>query len=119
MFQASLGAAVLFNPEHQTDAGRAAAGFAVVLLPYSLLGPFAGVFLDRWRRQRVLGYGNVVRAGLVAAVATILVTRGPDGPLFYLAALGVLSVNRFYLAALSAALPHVVTRYGWSPRTPC
>lgn len=108
MFQASLGAAVLFNPEHQTDAGRAAAGFAVVLLPYSLLGPFAGVLIDRWRRQRVLGYGNVVRAGLAAAVATVLVTHGPGGPLFYLAALGVLSVNRFSLAALSAALPHVV-----------
>lgn len=108
MFQASLGAAVLFNPEHQTDAKQAAAGFAVVLLPYSLLGPFAGVFIDRWRRQRVLGYGNVVRAGLVAAVVTVLVVHGPTGPLFYLAALAVLSVNRFYLAALSAALPHVV-----------
>lgn len=28
-------------------------GFAVLLLPYSLIGPFAGVLLDHWRRTRV------------------------------------------------------------------
>ena len=36
---------------HPTDV---AGGFAVLLLPYSLIGPFAGVLLDRWWRQRVL-----------------------------------------------------------------
>ena len=33
---------------------RRRGGFAVLLLPYSLVGPFAGVLLDRWSRQRVL-----------------------------------------------------------------
>jgi len=29
-----------------------AAGFLVLLLPYSIIGPFAGALLDRWDRHR-------------------------------------------------------------------
>lgn len=108
IFQASLASAVFFNPEHSTDAAQVAAGFAVLLLPYSLVGPFAGVLLDRWRRQRVLVVANLVRAGLVGGVAALLVTVGPASPLFYAGALATVSVNRFFLTALSAALPHLV-----------
>src|SRR4051794_38336612 len=108
VFQASLASAVFFNPEHQTDPAQAAAGFVVLLLPYSLVGPFAGVFLDRWRRQRVLVWASVVRALLVAGTAVVVSEVGPRGPAFYVVALAVLSVSRLYLAALSASLPHVV-----------
>jgi MFS family permease len=82
-----------------------AAGFAILLLPYSLVGPFAGVWLDRWSRRQVLVLANVVRAGLVLAVAA-LVLAGVEGPGFYTAGLLVFSVNRFVLSALSAGLPH-------------
>jgi len=110
VFQASLASAVFFNPDHQTDPKQAAAGFVVLLLPYSLVGPFAGVFLDRWRRQRVLVIGNVVRSAFVVATAALLLVSGPRGIGFDIAALAAVSVNRFYLSALSASLPHVVTR---------
>jgi MFS family permease len=108
IFQASLASAVFFDPGHQTDPKQAAAGFVVLLLPYSLVGPFAGVFLDRWRRQRVLVLANVIRCVFIVATAAVVATLGPRGFSFYTAALAALSVNRFYLAALSAALPHVV-----------
>src|SRR5579875_4186977 len=62
VFQASLAGAVLFNPERQATAADVAAGFAVLLLPYSIVGPFAGVLLDRWWRQRVLVWANLLRA---------------------------------------------------------
>ena len=110
VFQASLASAVFFNPDHQTDPKQAAAGFVVLLLPYSVVGPFAGVFLDRWRRQRVLVIGNVVRSAFVVATAALLLVSGPRGFGFDLAALAAVSVNRFYLSALSASLPHVVSR---------
>jgi MFS family permease len=110
IFQASLASAVFFNPEHQTDPRQAAAGFVILLLPYSLVGPFAGVFLDRWHRQRVLSRANFLRAAFVLVTATLLVRDGPRHATFYVAALATLSVNRFYLAALSASLPHVVRR---------
>jgi MFS family permease len=109
IFQASLAGAILFNPERSTNPGQVAAGFAVLLLPYSLIGPFAGVLLDRWRRQRVLVVANLVRCLIVGLVAAE-VAAGVSGIAFYVSALLVISVNRFFLAALSAALPHVVTR---------
>jgi MFS family permease len=108
LFQTSLAGAVLFNPDHHTGPRQVAAGFVVLLLPYSLIGPFAGVLLDRWRRQRVLLYGAAVRAVLVATTAALLLAHGPTGVLFAVTALVALGINRFYLAALSAALPSVV-----------
>ena len=44
-------------------AAKVALAFAILLLPYSLIGPFVGVFLDRWRRRSVLVYANLVRSG--------------------------------------------------------
>jgi MFS family permease len=105
VFQAALAGTVLFNPQRAADPVAVAAGFAVLLLPYSMVGPFAGVWLDRWSRRQVLLYANVVRAGLVAVVA-LLVAAGVGGAPFYAAGLAVFSVNRFLLAALSAGLPH-------------
>ena len=105
VFQAALAGTVLFNPQQATDPLDVAAGFAVLLLPYSLVGPFAGVWLDRWSRRQVLLVANVVRAVLVVGVAA-LVAAGVQGIGFYVAGLLVFSVNRFVLSALSAALPH-------------
>jgi MFS family permease len=107
VFQASLAGTILFNPERQAHAADIAAGFAVLLLPYSVLGPFAGVLLDRWWRQRVLLGANLLRALLVVGVAGEIVL-GVHGQPFYLSALVVISVNRFVLSALSASQPHVV-----------
>ena len=109
MFQAALGGAVLFNPERQADPLAVAAGLAVILLPYSVVGPFAGALLDRWDRRRVLLVANLLRAVLTVVVA-VIVFAGVAGPPLYLAALAVAGVSRFVLAGLSAALPHVVAR---------
>jgi MFS family permease len=109
MFQAALGGAVLFNPERQADPLAVAAGLAVLLLPYSVIGPFAGALLDRWDRRRVLLGANLVRAVLVLVVAAV-VYAGVSGPGLYLAALAVAGVSRFVLSGLSVALPHVVPR---------
>ncbi len=107
VFQASLAGAVLFNPERAAAAADVAAAFAVLLLPYSLVSPFAGVLLDRWWRQRVLVAANLLRVLGVIAVATEI-AAGLHGQPFYASALVVLSISRFFNAALSAGLPHVV-----------
>lgn len=110
VFQASLAGTILFNPERAAHPADIASGFAVLLLPYSLLGPFAGVLLDRWSRQRVLMLANLVRAVMVVGVAAEI-AAGVHGAPFYLSALLVISVNRFVLSALSASQPHVVRQY--------
>jgi len=107
-FQAALAGAVLFNPDHHTGPRQVAAGFVILLLPYSVIGPFAGVLLDRWRRRQVLVYSALLRAGLVVATAGFLAAYGPTGVGFAATALAVIAVNRFYLSATSAALPSVV-----------
>jgi MFS family permease len=106
-FQVALAAYVVFSPQNAATAAQVAQAFAVLLLPFTLVGPFAGVFLDRWPRQRVLAWSNLLRATLVVLVA-VLVGVGAPKPLFYVGALSALSVNRFVLAGLSAALPHTV-----------
>ncbi|MGY1640374.1 MFS transporter [Geodermatophilus sp. SYSU D00703] len=105
VLQAALAGTVLFNPQRAADPLDVAAGFAVLLLPYSLVGPFAGVLLDRWSRRQVLLWCGVLRAGLVAVLAA-LVAGGVAGGPYLLTGLVVFSVNRFVLSALSAALPH-------------
>jgi len=107
VYQVALAAYVVFSPEKQTSAAAIASAMAVLLLPYSLIGPFAGVLLDRWRRRQVFLYGNLLRALLAAATAVLMVSHVPDW-LFYVSALCVTAVNRFVLAGLSAALPRVV-----------
>ncbi|WP_433330935.1 MFS transporter [Spirillospora sp. CA-294931] len=109
VFQVALAGYVFFSPERQASASKAAAAFAVTLLPYSALGPFAGVFIDRWQRRQILLWAPILRAVLVLVVAALVMYEN-DGIAFFLGVLLVLGVNRFFLAALSAALPHVVLR---------
>ncbi|TRO60105.1 MFS transporter [Streptomyces sp. IB201691-2A2] len=107
VYQVALATYVVFSPEKQTSAAAIASAMAVLLLPYSLVGPFAGVLLDRWRRRQVFLYGNLLRAALAALTAVLMLSGVPDW-LFYVSALCVTAVNRFVLAGLSAALPRVV-----------
>ena len=69
VFQVALASYVVFSPERAPGPGAIAAALAVVLLPFSVLGPFVGVFLDRWSRRQVLAWSNFVRVGLVAVLA--------------------------------------------------
>src|SRR5262245_25941334 len=107
MFQAALSGAILFNPERATDPLAVAAGFAVLLLPYSVIGPYAGALLDRWDRRAVLMLANVLRAVLILVTAVGLATGIQDTPLLLLA-LAVVGISRFVLAGISAALPRVL-----------
>ncbi|MFE4380575.1 MFS transporter [Streptomyces cyaneofuscatus] len=107
VYQVALAAYVVFSPEKQTSAAAIASAMAVLLLPYSLIGPFAGVLLDRWPRRQVFLYGNLLRAALASCTALLILASVPDW-LFYASALCVTAVNRFVLAGLSAALPRVV-----------
>jgi MFS family permease len=109
VFQVSLASYVLFSPQDKPNARAIAAGLAALLLPFSILGPFVGVFLDRWRRRNVLVWANLVRLAPVAATAA-MVAAGAKGVWLFVLVLLALSVNRFLLAGLSAALPHVVAR---------
>ncbi|MFJ3829493.1 MULTISPECIES: MFS transporter [unclassified Streptomyces] len=107
VYQVALATYVVFSPEKQTSPAAIASAMAVLLLPYSAIGPFAGVLLDRWRRRQVFLYGNLLRAFLACVTGVLIVAQVPDW-LFYASALSVTAVNRFVLSGLAASLPHVV-----------
>ncbi|MEW5813522.1 MAG: MFS transporter [Actinomycetota bacterium] len=109
LFQAGLAGAILFNPERAADPWAIAAAFAVLFLPYSVLGPFAGALLDRWDRRLVLVGANSGRLVLVITVGALLAAGLGDLPIL-LGALVVNGLTRFVSSGLSAALPHVVPR---------
>jgi len=106
IFQSALASFVLFSPERQASALSAAIAFAVVLLPYSIVGPMVGTLLDRFSRQRAVLFSNLTRAVTLLFIA-LLIFQGRTGielTAFVLIAFGV---NRLILAGLSAGLPLV------------
>ena len=79
---AGIGTYVFFNAETFTSPAAAAAAFTVLYLPYSLIGPFAGVFIDRWSRRQILvlsalGFAHQRRTPVEAEIFTKTVT--PNG----------------------------------------
>ncbi|GAA3622507.1 MFS transporter [Microlunatus ginsengisoli] len=113
VLQIALASYVLFSPERQPDAASVAAVLAVTLLPFSLIGPFVSVVLDRWSRRQVILVVDTSRAVLALALAALVATglrTGPVEAVFYGGVLLAMSLNRFLLAGLSAALPHTIER---------
>ncbi len=106
IFQSALASFILFSPERQASALSAALAFAVVLLPYSIVGPMVGTLLDRFSRQRAVLFSNLTRSLTLLFIA-LLIFQGRTGielTVFVLIAFGV---NRLILAGLSAGLPLV------------
>ncbi len=108
IFQSALASFVLFSPARQPSAVSAATAFAVVLLPYSLVGPYVGVFLDRFSRKRMVQISNLIRAGDLLLIA-ILIKSGATGIPLTLLVLVAFGINRLILTGLSAGLPLIVT----------
>jgi len=108
LYQSALAAFLLFSPERAASAQSAAVAFAVVLLPYSLVGPVVGTVLDKYSRRQILLFANSLRAITLIFVALVLLL-GNTGILLTLAVLISFGINRLILAGLSAATPKLVS----------
>ncbi len=75
-------------------------------LPMLLLGPVAGVFVDRWDRKRTMFVADILRAALV--LACLLVQRPDQVWIYYLVGFLMSSVSRFFFPAQNALLPLIV-----------
>lgn len=108
-FQAGLAISVFFNPTKQVEPVAYAIAFSMLIGPYSLLGPYVGVFLDRWSRRNVLAISNALRALLVLPAVLLIWGESAEWKWAIFAML-VITVNRFVLAGLSASQPHTVEK---------
>jgi MFS family permease len=107
LFQAYLVAQLVFlNPEKHGTALGVAKAYAVLVIPFSVVGPLAGVFIDRWSRRRILAVSPLIRA---IAVAGLLPLSG-ESLVLYVPTLVVVSLNRFYLSTASAVMPTLVAQ---------
>lgn len=80
--------------------------WAVIALPSMLVGPVAGVFVDRWDRRRILLWGNLAQAG---AAAILLLAGATPGVWIAMAVLLVnASIASMLLPAENALLPTLV-----------
>src|SRR5674476_147947 len=69
MFEVGLATLFFFSPENASTATGVAGAFAVLLVPFTVVGPWAGVRLARWRRRQVLFDANLVRVAITLAIA--------------------------------------------------
>jgi MFS family permease len=94
-----------------TGSTAALAAMAIALaVPAIVVGPIAGVFVDRWDRRTVMLASDVIRAGLV--LGFILVASTDRLPLMYVIAVAHATVGTFFTPARMAMLPRVVPTHG-------
>ena len=86
---------------------RTLALFALTLLPYSLLGPFTGVLVDRWPRRSILVWANVARAVLLVSLP-LWMGALPGDTALYAGVLLLLGFGRLFLTTKGASLPVVL-----------
>jgi MFS family permease len=90
----------------QTGSVLATAGMvAAELVPSIVLGSFAGVFVDRWDRRRVLVASNLLQA---AVVVTLLLAADGALVVVYVVAAAQSALAAFAQPAESALLPSLV-----------
>jgi hypothetical protein len=114
VLQAALAGTVLFNPQRAADPVAVAAGFAVLLLPYSLVGrsPESGWTAGAGGRCSCTptwcapGWSASWRCSWRRSAGSAVPGRR----------LVLFSVARFVLSALSASLPHTTARPGAGQR---
>jgi len=100
--QAAFADRIVLDP--QGTPTKTLALFALTLLPYSALGPFTGVFVDRWPRRSILVWSNVARAALLISLpAWSGALPGETG--LYASVLLLLGMGRLFLTTKGASLP--------------
>ena len=78
--------------------------FALRLIPAAFIAPFAGILADRYRRERVLLYTNLVRIVLVAAAA-VGVYAGVEPVVVYALAVAAAMATTPFRSAQAALTP--------------
>jgi MFS transporter, DHA3 family, macrolide efflux protein len=77
------------------------------IIPVFVVGPIAGVYVDRWDRRRVMYACDLLRAALVLSIPFFL-TYGHSLIPIYLVIFVVFSIGRFFVPAKLSIIPDLV-----------
>jgi MFS family permease len=105
--QVVLADVLLLDPMAQDTPGRILALTALTLVPYSLVAPFLGVFVDRLARRALLVWTNVARAVLLLTLP-LWSAALPGVTELYVGILGLLGLGRLFLTTKGASLPVIL-----------
>lgn len=105
LYQIALASVLIFSVETARTPAQVTKILAVTYLPFSLVAPFTGPFIDRFSRRSVLVGSKALMVGLTLLMIPAL--SWSEGALLALAVANV-SVNRFFHAAKNAVLPTLV-----------
>ncbi len=81
----------------------------IVTLPTILFGPFAGIFIDRWDKRKILIFCDLFRAILVAFIP-FLVLRLFNLSLVYIICFFVFLLGLFFNATRLSIVPYLVAK---------
>lgn len=105
--QAAFFGRLLLDPLSGGTPERILSLFALTLLPYSLIAPHLGVFVDRWSRRRVLLWTNLGRSVLLVTLP-LWAAVSPGDTELYAGILLLLGLGRLFLTTKGAVLPVVL-----------
>jgi MFS family permease len=100
--------------ERTHSAGWIAATSVAKLLPVAAFGSLGGVIADRFERRTVMIVSDLVRAGLMAALALVVEAHGPVLLVAGLAAISTLAATP-YIPAVGALTPELVPESDLGP----
>jgi DHA3 family macrolide efflux protein-like MFS transporter len=79
-----------------------------IVIPVFVIGPFAGVYVDRWDRKRVMIIADILR-GLLVLLVPLFVWMDLMFPVYIVVFL-VFSATRFFLPSKLALIPDLVSK---------
>ncbi|MDP8260217.1 MAG: MFS transporter [Candidatus Gygaella obscura] len=77
------------------------------IIPVFLIGPIAGVYVDRWDRRKTMFVTDFLRSILVLIIPLFLFRLGSDIPLYIVIFL-IFCIGRFFVPAKLAIIPDLV-----------
>jgi len=103
--------AIMVTVFEQTGSALQTAGVMVATtLPSFLLGPVAGVLVDRFSRKRVMLVTDLTRASLLAVLLVLVINDRLGVWGVYLLVAGLSAANTFFEPARLAIVPSVVSQ---------
>ena len=81
--------------------------FSFAIIPAFIIGPIAGVYIDRWDRRTTLFISYLIQSVLILLVAFYLIRLPSIWPM-YAGVFVISSLSRFYIPAKMSFIPEIV-----------
>lgn len=93
-------------------------GLFVINFPTLLIGPIAGVYVDRWSRRKTMIISDVIRAILVGLIPFVVFTTKSLNALYVIILL-VYIITTFFHPARAALVPNLVKKEEYTAANSC